>query len=108
LFDFRQENWGRIKNWRFPSNAVSNTKYTAINFVPVVLFNQFKYFFNLFFLLVALSQIIEALRVGFLITFVAPLVFVISITMIKEFYDDYKRRLRDREINNTKYKKLDF
>lgn len=59
------------------------------NFIPVVLYNQFKFFFNLFFLLVALSQIIEALRVGFMISFVAPLVFVIAITMIKEGYDDY-------------------
>ncbi len=58
-------------------------------FVPLVLFNQFKFFFNLFFLLVALSQIIEALRVGFLISFVAPLVFVVTITMTKEAYDDY-------------------
>lgn len=57
--------------------------------MPLVLFNQFKFFFNLFFLLVALSQIIEALRVGFLISFVAPLVFVVTITMTKEAYDDY-------------------
>ena len=63
--------------------------------MPVVLFNQFKYFFNLFFLLVALSQIIEALRVGFFVSFVAPLIFVITLTMIKEGYDDYKRRQRD-------------
>lgn len=77
---------------KFPGNAVVNTKYTWYNFVPVVLFNQFKFFFNLFFLLVALSQVIEALRVGFLISFIAPMVFVITVTMIKEFHDDYKRR----------------
>ncbi len=73
----------------YPKNAVNNTKYTFWNFVPLVLFNQFKFFFNLFFLIVALSQIIEALRVGFMISFVAPLVFVVSITMTKEAYDDY-------------------
>lgn len=56
----------------------------------------------------ALSQFFEALRVGFLISFVAPLVFVITITMIKEFYDDYKRRLRDCEINESKYERIDM
>lgn len=76
--------------------------------MPVVLYNQFKFFFNLFFLLVALSQIIEALRVGFMISFVAPLVFVVAVTMIKEAYDDYKRILRDREINETKYERIDM
>ena len=76
--------------------------------MPVVLYNQFKFFFNLFFLLVALSQIIEALRVGFMISFVAPLVFVVAVTMIKEAYDDYQRILRDREINETKYERIDM
>lgn len=62
----------------------------------------------MFFLLVALSQMVEALRVGFLISFVAPLIFVICITMIKEFFDDYKRRVRDREINESIYERIDM
>lgn len=73
-----------------------------------MLFNQFKFFFNLFFLLVAISQIFEALRVGFLVSFVAPLIFVLTITMLKEGYDDYKRLIRDREINDLIYERLDI
>jgi phospholipid-translocating ATPase len=84
---------------RYPDNAINNCKYTWYSFVPIVLFNQFKYFFNLFFLLIALSQILPPLRVGFLISFVAPLVFVLAVTMIKEFYDDRSRYLKDTEIN---------
>ncbi len=71
--------------------------------MPLVLFNQFKFFFNMFFLLIALSQFVKALRVGFLFTFVAPLAFVLLITMIKEAADDIARRKRDREINLKKY-----
>jgi phospholipid-translocating ATPase len=84
-------------SWRkkYPSNQINNCQYTWYSFVPIVLFNQFKYFFNMFFLLIALSQIIPALRVGFLISFVAPLVFVLAVTMIKEFYDDRQRALKD-------------
>ena len=72
-----------------------------------MLFHQFKYFFNLFFLLIALSQIIPALRVGFLISFVAPLAFVLIVTMIKELSDDTARAKKDTEINDTKYMKID-
>ena len=78
-----------------------------MNFVPLVLFNQFKFFFNLFFLLVSLSQFIEALRVGFLFTFLAPLVFVLLLTMAKEGYDDFQRYQRDKVVNQKLYKSID-
>ena len=73
-----------------------------------MLFNQFKYFFNLFFLIIALSQIIPALRVGFLVSFVAPLAFVLSVTMIKEFYDDLYRYRKDFEINASPFQALNL
>ncbi|KAJ9097691.1 hypothetical protein QFC21_004728 [Naganishia friedmannii] len=68
---------------------------------------SFKFFFNLYFLLVALSQFIPALKIGFIATYVAPLAFVLSVTMGKEAYDDYQRHLRDREANSLKYRVLD-
>jgi phospholipid-translocating ATPase len=49
---------------RFPPNVVRNQKYTVLTFVPRVLYEQFKYFFNLYFLLVALSQFVPALKIG--------------------------------------------
>lgn len=36
-------------------------------------------------------------------TYVAPLAFVLAITMGKEAYDDYCRYKRDREANSTRY-----
>jgi phospholipid-translocating ATPase len=38
-----------------PNNKINNQRYSILSFVPIVLFDQFKYFFNLFFLLVCLS-----------------------------------------------------
>ncbi|KAF7321418.1 Phospholipid-transporting ATPase [Mycena kentingensis (nom. inval.)] len=92
---------------RFPPNIVRNQKYNVFTFLPLVFYEQFKFFFNLYFLLVALSQFIPALRIGFIVTSVAPLVFVLSVTMGKEAYDDYQRHLRDREANSQKYLVLD-
>ena len=40
---------------------------------------------------------------GFIATYIAPLAFVLFVTMGKEAYDDYKRYLRDKEANSTKY-----
>jgi phospholipid-translocating ATPase len=87
-------------------NVVRNQKYTVLTLVPVVLYNQFKYFSNLFFLLIAISQIFPPLRVGFLFTYVAPLTIVLIVTILKEAVDDYKRYRRDTEANSQKYKKI--
>jgi len=85
------------------SNRIRNQKYNIITFLPVVLFNQFKFFYNLFFLLISLSQFIPALKVGFMFTYVAPLVFVLLITLGKEANDDFQRYRKDKELNNKKY-----
>ncbi|KAG5338797.1 hypothetical protein C0989_006224 [Termitomyces sp. Mn162] len=92
---------------RFPANIVRNQKYNAFTFLPIVFYEQFKFFFNLYFLLVALSQFIPALKIGYIVTYIAPLAFVLTVTMGKEAYDDYKRHLRDREANSQKYLILD-
>lgn len=91
------------KHYTYPSNAISNAKYSAFTFLPVILFEQFKFFFNLYFLLVALSQIIPALRIGYLSSYIVPLAFVLTVTMSKEAWDDISRRRRDREANTELY-----
>lgn len=93
-------------DYPYPTNAISNAKYTAVSFLPVILFEQFKFFFNLYFLLVALSQIIPALRIGYLSSYVVPLAFVLTVTMSKEAWDDILRRTRDREANTELYEVL--
>jgi phospholipid-translocating ATPase len=49
---------------QFPTNVVRNQKYNPFTFLPIVLYEQFKFFFNLYFLLVALSQFVPALKIG--------------------------------------------
>jgi phospholipid-translocating ATPase len=93
---------------RFPPNAVSNAKYTPISFLPRTLYNEFSFFFNMYFLLVALSQAIPALRIGYLSTYIVPLAGVLAITLGKEAYDDIDRRRRDAEANSEGYTVLVF
>jgi phospholipid-translocating ATPase len=70
------------------------------------LYNEFKFFFNMFFLLIALSQFIPQFKVGLLFTYVAPLCLVLTITMLKEAYDDIQRFMRDKELNSSKYERV--
>lgn len=99
---------GSTQSTRYPPNLISNAKYTALTFLPVTLYNEFSFFFNMYFLLVALSQAIPQLRIGYLTTYIAPLAFVLMITMGKEAYDDIERRRRDTEANSEEYTVLHF
>ena len=42
-----------------------------------------------------------------MLSYLTPLIFVLSITIIKEAYEDYKRGQRDKELNEKIYKRLD-
>eukprot|EP01094_Clydonella_sp_ATCC50884_P022154 TRINITY_DN5047_c0_g1_i1.p1 TRINITY_DN5047_c0_g1~~TRINITY_DN5047_c0_g1_i1.p1 ORF type:complete len:1089 (+),score=461.23 TRINITY_DN5047_c0_g1_i1:91-3357(+) len=90
----------------YPLNVIRNQKYSAFSFFPVALLMQFKSFINLFYLLVSISQLFDILKVGFLFTYIAPLIFVVAITMAKEGYDDYSRYRRDKEVNSQRYERL--
>ncbi|XP_077982097.1 putative phospholipid-transporting ATPase IIB isoform X2 [Glandiceps talaboti] len=91
---------------KYSPNIIRNQKYSVISFIPLVLYNQFKFFLNLYFLLVALSQFIPAVRIGYLYTYWLPLGFVIFVTMCREAVDDFRRFRRDREVNCQLYSKL--
>ena len=91
---------------QFPPNLIKNQKYNIITFLPILLYNQFKFFLNLFFLIMACSQFIPQLRIGYLYTYWGPLGFVLSVTIIREAIDDIRRWQRDRQVNSEKYSKL--
>ena len=91
----------RYKNNTEWSNKMENHKYNLITFIPIVLFNQFKQFGNFFYLLLSISQFFDQLVVGFLFTYISPLAFVVSFSMLKELYDDINRRIQDKKINST-------
>ena len=91
---------------KFVSNEVKNTKYSLLTFIPKVLYEQFKVFINLYFLAIAISQLIPDLRVTAVWANLLPLMLVISITMCREAYDDLMRWRRDREVNKSLYKRL--
>ncbi|KAI8884283.1 phospholipid-translocating P-type ATPase [Backusella circina FSU 941] len=91
---------------RYGPNVIVNQKYNILTFIPLVLYEQFIIFFNLYFLLVALSQFVPALKIGYIFTYFGPLCFVLLITISKEALDDYHRYKRDKEANSQLYRRL--
>ncbi|KAG8224007.1 hypothetical protein J437_LFUL001084 [Ladona fulva] len=65
---------GQVSPEKFPPNVIRNQKYNVITFLPLVLFQQFKFFLNLYFLIMATSQFIPDIRIGYLYTYWGPLV----------------------------------
>jgi phospholipid-translocating ATPase len=80
----------------FMQNVVRNQKYSMFTFLFLVLYEQFKMFFNLFFLLIALSQLIPILKVGYWVAYFGPLGLVLLFSMIKEGMDDWRRYKKDK------------
>ncbi|KAI9317915.1 hypothetical protein BX666DRAFT_2018742 [Dichotomocladium elegans] len=91
---------------KYAPNIIVNQKYNIATFIPLVLFEQFVVFFNLYFLLVALSQFVPALKIGYIFTYFGPLCFVLLVTISKEAVDDIQRYKRDKEANSQLYQVL--
>ncbi|XP_044775038.1 probable phospholipid-transporting ATPase IIA isoform X2 [Neomonachus schauinslandi] len=94
------------RDQRYPRNVINNQKYNFFTFLPGVLFNQFKYFFNLYFLLLACSQFVPEMRLGALYTYWVPLGFVLAVTVIREAVEEIRCYVRDREVNCQVYSRL--
>uniref|UniRef100_A0A4W3IDJ1 Phospholipid-transporting ATPase n=1 Tax=Callorhinchus milii TaxID=7868 RepID=A0A4W3IDJ1_CALMI len=91
---------------KYPRNAIKNQKYNFFTFVPGVLYQQFKFFLNLYFLVVSCSQFVPELKIGYLYTYWAPLGFVMAVTIVREALDEFRRYQRDEEMNSQLYSKL--
>ena len=50
-----------------------------------------------------MSQFFPPLKVGYLFTYISPLVFVLMISMGKEAFDDIQRWRKDKAANHRKY-----
>eukprot|EP00073_Rattus_norvegicus_P035695 XP_008760832.1 PREDICTED: probable phospholipid-transporting ATPase IIA isoform X1 [Rattus norvegicus] len=71
-----------------------------------VLFSQFRYFFNFYFLLLACSQFVPEMRLGALYTYWVPLGFVLAVTIIREAVEEIRCYIRDKEMNSQIYSRL--
>ena len=84
----------------FSSNYISSTKYNLLNFLPLCLFDQFRRVANIYFLAVAILQSIPLISPLQPFSAVAPFVLVITVSLIREGIEDYRRYRSDRKTNS--------
>jgi phospholipid-translocating ATPase len=87
----------------FISNKMDNRKYNFLTFLPLVFFYQFRHFLNLFFLIIALSQFYEPVKVGFLLPKIMPVCIILAVSFFKELWDELQRVKKDKAVNNELY-----
>jgi phospholipid-transporting ATPase len=83
----------------FKRNVISSTKYTIIGFLPKALLEQFRRAANLFFLLVGLLPLVKGVSNIRPEAAMAPILIVLSLSMIREAVEDLRRAASDRRIN---------
>uniref|UniRef100_A0A671N6D7 Phospholipid-transporting ATPase n=1 Tax=Sinocyclocheilus anshuiensis TaxID=1608454 RepID=A0A671N6D7_9TELE len=83
---------------RFPDNRIVSSKYTFWNFIPKNLFEQFRRIANFYFLIIFLVQLIIDTPTSPM-TSGLPLFFVITVTAIKQGYEDWIRHKADNAVN---------
>uniref|UniRef100_A0A158R9P5 Phospholipid-transporting ATPase n=1 Tax=Taenia asiatica TaxID=60517 RepID=A0A158R9P5_TAEAS len=72
-----------------------------LTFFPKFLFEQFRKYANIFFLLVALFQQIPGVSPTGRFTTLVPLAFILCVSAVKEIIEDYARHLADKATNNS-------
>jgi len=87
----------------YPNNRISNTKYTAWSFIPKNLMEQFGRAMNIYFLFIGILQLFPALTPVNPLSTWGGLLFIFSISAIKEAFDDIGRRRRDKLANERVY-----
>ncbi|KAI9198313.1 hypothetical protein LWI28_013685 [Acer negundo] len=93
----------KVKPFKYPNNYISTTKYNFVTFLPKALFEQFRRVANLYFLMAAVLSVSRFSPFS-PVSLIAPLVFVVGISMLKEAVEDWQRFLQDLNVNSRTVK----
>ncbi|CAD6336531.1 unnamed protein product [Miscanthus lutarioriparius] len=89
------------KPLKYVTNYITTTKYNIITFFPKAIFEQFRRVANLYFLLTAILSLTPVCPFS-PVSMIAPLAFVVGLSMMKEGLEDWRRFIQDMKVNNRK------
>ncbi|KAG7395204.1 hypothetical protein PHYBOEH_004111 [Phytophthora boehmeriae] len=92
----------KYRTGQYCSNTVRSSKYTALNFLPKSLFEQFRRVANSYFLIISLLQLCTDLSPTNEYSTIGPLMLVLFATMVKEGLEDRARHQQDWIVNHDK------
>jgi magnesium-transporting ATPase (P-type) len=82
------------------NNYIKTSKYSFLTFLPLNLLEQFQRLANFYFLCLLILQLIPAISSLTPVTTAIPLIGVLTLTAIKDAYDDLQRHVSDSQVNN--------
>ena len=94
------DNYRNNLEYNFKNNKINTRKYTWITFIPHALLLQFARPANIYFLVAAILYCVPQLSPLSPITAIIPLVFVLSVSLIREAIEDWNRSRLDSKQNN--------
>ncbi|KAF5369162.1 hypothetical protein D9615_009965 [Tricholomella constricta] len=98
---------GRPKpEYVYTSNQVITSKYTIITFLPRNLLEQFRRIANLFFLGISILQFFPKFSTISPGVAILPLLVILTVTALKDGYEDIKRHESDKRVNHSSVKVL--
>ena len=90
--------------YHFKNNQIDTTKYNIFTFIPKGLLYQFMRLANVYFLFTAILQCIPIISPLGSATALVPIIFVLTVSLIREAYEDCKRANLDKIQNSVKCK----
>ncbi|XP_031103190.1 probable phospholipid-transporting ATPase 7 [Ipomoea triloba] len=90
-----------VKPLKYCTNYITTTKYNFLSFLPKAIFEQFRRVANLYFLLAAILSLTPVSPFS-AVSMIAPLVFVVGLSMAKEAMEDWNRFIQDMKVNLRK------
>lgn len=86
---------------RYVRNKVRTTKYTIITFFPKNMWEQFRNVANIYFFILIIFQVFPIFGAATPQVAMLPLVFILSVTALKDAFEDYRRYMLDNSVNNA-------
>ncbi|KAG6453561.1 hypothetical protein O3G_MSEX008214 [Manduca sexta] len=83
------------------NNKIRTTKYTLLSFLPKNLFEQFHRIANVYFIFIVLLNWVPAISAFGKEVAMLPVLFVLGVTAIKDLFEDRRRHMSDKRINNS-------
>ena len=90
------------KDLHFKDNKITTRKYNIITFLPKALIIQFLRPANIYFLIIAIIQCISLISPLSPLSAIVPLIFVLSVSLIREGIEDCQRAKMDKSQNSEK------
>ncbi|AIN96005.1 phospholipid transporting ATPase-like protein, putative [Leishmania panamensis] len=92
---------GLNRQRKFPDNSIRTAKYTLLTSLPLSLLYQFHKISNLYFLLVMIITLVPGASPTNPFSSIVPLCIVLGAGILKDIWEDYKRRKADQKANEV-------